>query len=194
MKYRLVKESELSTPIVPLNEAKAHLRVDNDAEDGLITSYIEAATAALDGPNGLLKRSVKAKTYLMLMEEYPAGTDMQLRLPLPPLTLVDQVFVQKVSGPHIVPGDGWSFISGDESLLYPESMWPAVEGELARFPFRIRYSAGYTAGQLPPLIKQAILIHVGHMYANREAVVTGTAMPMPLAYQEIIDALRVFAA
>jgi uncharacterized phiE125 gp8 family phage protein len=192
MRYWLVKESELSTPIVQLSDVKAHLRVDTNADDSLITSYIEAATAALDGTSGLLKRSVKSKTFLMMLEDYPARTTTQIKLPLPPLNLVQHVIVQKTTGPYYIPTSDWAYIAGDESVVYPVLDWPDVEGELAPMPFRIRYDAGYTVSQLHHLIKQAILLHVGHMYANREAVVTGTiATQLPLAYQEAVDAMRV---
>jgi uncharacterized phiE125 gp8 family phage protein len=192
MRYWLVKETEANAPIVQLSEVKAHLRVDTNADDSLITSYIEAATAALDGINGALRRSIKVKTYLAMFEEYPERAVTQIRLPLPPLNLVQQVFVQRTTGPYYIPAADWAYVGGDESVVYPVSDWPVVEGEFAKMPFRIRYDVGYTASQLPHLIKQAILIHVGHMYANREAVVTGAiATQLPLAYQEIVDTMRV---
>ncbi|WP_297534627.1 head-tail connector protein [Nitrobacter sp.] len=42
---------------VTLAEAKAHLRVDHDDQDDLITAQIKAATAWFDGYSGILGRA-----------------------------------------------------------------------------------------------------------------------------------------
>lgn len=41
-------------------------------------------------------------------------------------------------------------------------------------------------GVLEPTIKQAILLMVGNLYANREAVTYGSAVEVPLCYQYLV--------
>ena len=45
-------------PVVSIDEAKDHLRVDGDGEDALIEGLVAAATGHIDGPNGWLGRAI----------------------------------------------------------------------------------------------------------------------------------------
>jgi uncharacterized phiE125 gp8 family phage protein len=51
-----------ATPIT-LEEAKAQLRVDHEDEDLLIQHYVDAATAWLDGPAGILGRCLVTQNW-----------------------------------------------------------------------------------------------------------------------------------
>ncbi len=69
--------------------------------------------------------------------------------------------------------------------------WPgARSGE----PVVVRYVAGYgVAGDVPALLKRAMLLLIGHWYENREAVVvaSGTvATALPLAVDSILWQFR----
>jgi uncharacterized phiE125 gp8 family phage protein len=50
---------------------------------------------------------------------------------------------------------------------------------------RVRYIAGYEAGECPPELQCAVLLVLGHLYLNREAVAVGanvvTALPVGVA-------------
>jgi uncharacterized phiE125 gp8 family phage protein len=58
---------------VSLAEAKAHLRVDFDDEDALISGLIDAATQHLDGWSGVLGRALMPQTWEMSLDRFPAG-------------------------------------------------------------------------------------------------------------------------
>src|SRR5690606_12599307 len=76
-----------ATMPVSLAEAKAHLRVDHDDQDDLITAQIKAATAYLDGWSGILGRALVTQTW---RQDF-AGFGDRLPLPLVPVTAIDSV-------------------------------------------------------------------------------------------------------
>ena len=59
----MIRVTPPTQPIVELNDAKAHLRVDHDHEDALIQTYLDAATAWVDGFDGVLGRCVMPQTW-----------------------------------------------------------------------------------------------------------------------------------
>jgi hypothetical protein len=58
----------------------------------------------------------------------------------------------------------------------------------------VRYRAGY-AGDIPSGIRVAILLMIGHWYANREAVVVGTiTSELPMAVDRLLWGHRLYEA
>jgi hypothetical protein len=52
----------------------------------------------------------------------------------------------------------------------------------------VNYTAGFTTVNMPKLLKSGMLFYIGHLYENREGVVTGTiATDIPLAVESIIQ-------
>ncbi|MGZ9812661.1 head-tail connector protein [Pseudoroseicyclus sp. H15] len=155
-------------PPVSLAEAKAHLRVDGPDEDGLIESYIEAATAHLDGWTGILGQALMPQTWRQDFE----GWSARMGLPLFPVLGIDGVRYR----------DG----AGAEQTLAPEAYELRTDtagtylGLLASGPtaragsISITYRAGYAdAAAIPRPIHVAILLQVAALYEHRESSVEG---------------------
>ena len=133
--------------VVSLTEAKAHLRVSHDDEDAEIAAMVDAATAYLDGLDGVLGRALGQQTWRAVFQ---AGSCTD-RLPIgpvisrgPDVTVGDEVSVQFVAGYAVIPApikaaillhvgtlyqnreqdaDSWIPTRAYEALLTPYRRW-----------------------------------------------------------------------
>lgn len=82
---------------------------------------------------------------------------------------------------------------GRVTLAYNQA-WPSIT-LLPSGAITVRYVAGYgNASAVPQRTKQAILLIIGHWYANPEAVVVGTtAAEVPLAAQTLLSQDKIYA-
>lgn len=165
---------------VTVAEAKAHCRVDHDAEDSWFTARIAAARELCEY---YAERSIAKQTLEGVCESFPSGGLVLPRGPLhrtngaittaivvsyrndagTPTTLADTVYAVDES-------DG-----GDPQLVLASStqVWPSTDG---RFDgVKVTYVAGMLPANVPGPIKQAVLMCVGHWYQHREN--TGTDVP-----------------
>lgn len=178
---------------VTLAEAKAHLRVDGNEEDALISSLI---TAAREYAETFQRRAYVTQTWELTLDEWPTGPE--IRLPRPPLQAVESITYRDQSGvEHVL--DPATYIVDTRSepgrvVLAPGRCWPSVALAPAG-AITVRYVAGYgdTADSVPVKVKQAILLLVGHWYANREAVVVGqTSKAVEFAVEALLWQDRVW--
>lgn len=65
----MIRITPPTAEIVTLDDARAHLRVDHDHDDMLIQTYLDAATAWVDGFDGVLGRCVMEQTWRATAEE-----------------------------------------------------------------------------------------------------------------------------
>lgn len=190
----------LATPAsdqpVSLAEAKAHLRVTNSAEDDMITGLVAAATAHLEGRNGILGRALLTQTWEMRIDAFPTRAGGRIELPFPPLQSVawikylDSNGTEQTIDPALYSVDAQHMV-GRVRPAYGQS-WPATLADDGAV--RIRFVAGYgTAAAVPQALKQAILLLVGHWWMNREAVGQAGG-PQALAVEALTSPYRVHAS
>lgn len=179
---RPVLVSPPAAPPVSLAEAKAHCRVDFADDDALITSLIDAATTHLDGWTGILGRAVVTQTW---RQDFCAFGS-RMRLPVGPVASVDSVkYFDADNAEETV--DPSVFIAATDAMgsyveLAAGKSWPATYDRPDAVG--ITYVAGADAADVPSALKAAILLHIAHLYLNREAVVLGespTILPMAAA-------------
>lgn len=152
-------------PLVSLAEAKAHLRVTNDDEDAVITSYCAAASAHIDGPFGVLRRAIATQTLEVRASTFSAID----RLPCGPVTAITAVKFIDATGVEQDADDAIYQVHDGRFGLSPSGRWPAVRGDAGGV--RVRYTAGFA--EVPVPIKQAALLLVGQWFRNRMAVNVG---------------------
>lgn len=193
--YAPVLVTPPAAPPVSLQEVKQHLRLVSGsetytAEDGTLQIYLDAAVSHLDGYSGVLGRCLVTQTWRQDFDEFSGRT---LRLP---------ILAATISSVKVRSSDGTlSTISSDDYALQQDARGSYVRfdddysfpGDLAQSNgVLVEFTAGYGAATaVPAALKAAILLLVGHWYANREAVVTtGTITTLPMAVDVLLTPYR----
>jgi uncharacterized phiE125 gp8 family phage protein len=154
-----------------LAEAKAHLRIDTDDEDTLISSIIVAARMLVERSLGL---ALITQSWSHFLDAVPQRGCVAL--PLGP--------VQAVAAVRVHDGEGaastFEADSYDTDLLFDPArvvltaMVPSV-GVRAFNGFEVAFAAGFgdAATDVPQPIRQALLLLVAHWFERREPVELG---------------------
>ena len=181
-----------ATP-VSLAEVKDHLRVEHNEDDALITLYLGAAVAHLDGDEGILGRALVTQTWDQTIDDFPHGDDLALMLA--GVQSVTSITYRDMSGAtQTFPAESY-MLRHRHGLtwvhLKDDYTWPETDDEPGAVT--VRFVAGYgDAAAVPAALKAAMLLHVGHMYENREPVIIGQSVAsLPMAYDALVAPYRV---
>jgi uncharacterized phiE125 gp8 family phage protein len=184
---------------VPLADAKIFLRVDGTNEDSLIAGLIQAAT---DHVERTTRRTMIYTTYRLKIDTFPEGP---IELPRSPAVDITAGATYAYDMPSIdyidQSGSSVSMLKNTEYEidlaenppqlnLPPLDYWPLTQAGKAK-AVTVDFVAGYgpTAATVPALLKQAILLLVGHWYENREAV-GSVGSEMALAVDSVLKIYR----
>lgn len=148
-----------------LAEAKAHLRLDTDAEDGLVADLIKAARAHLEAVTGL---ALMSQGFRLVLDDWPA--DGVIQITRSPVQTIDGVTVYDAAGePSAISLDGAALDGRARPARLVLAAMPRAGAAINGI--EIDFTAGFgTAADLPPELKRALLLHVAHMYEFRGAV------------------------
>lgn len=146
---------------VTLAEALAHCRVLAGQDDALVQMYIEAATEACAL---YLSRPIIKQQYDLVISELSDSIRIE---GLGPVT-IDGVWYTPVAGSETAITDYLAYWSTGAMLIDPVSSWP-INVQSAR----VRFTAGFDP--IPFIVRAAILLEVGSLYANRESETSGVA-------------------
>jgi uncharacterized phiE125 gp8 family phage protein len=177
---------------VALAEARNHARVfvDDDQVDALLTGYVKAATAKLEG---LVCRSFVARQVLAILDGFPCE-GRPIRLLYPPLASVESITYLDGSGIQQELDPSAYDVEADTTpgLIHPAAgkSWPSAlrrEGSV-----RVAFTAGYgDASAVPDVAKLCIKIMAAHWYDRREPIVTGSVVAdVPYMIDALADDLR----
>ena len=180
----LTCETPPSVDVVSLAEVKAHLFISDSESDTHLSALIAAAAAACSIYCG---RGLGLATYVYTLDEFPSGGN-RIRLPVTPL-VADQTTIAYVD----VDGasrtiDAADLLIGLRTGQVAPADWNRPEA------VTVTFQAGKAPASLPKQAKQAILLTVGHYWANRgdeirAADPTGSAA-LPVAARFLLDQLK----
>lgn len=170
-----------ATMPVSLAEAKAHLRVDHDDQDDLITAQIKAATAYLDGYSGILGRALITQTW---RQDFAAFAD-RLPLPVSPVIAIASIIYFDVGNmQQILDAGVYDLIAearGAYVALQPQQSWPVTFNRADAVS--ITFTAGFgAAADVPEPIRQAILLIVQRLF-------DGADTEIDIAVDRVVHAL-----
>ena len=184
----------------PVTTAEAITQTNSTGvgDDAYLDTLITAATYWVEEYTG---RALINRTYKAFLDAWPVDTRgyqlTTLELPKPPLVSVTHVKTYTDSDTASTFSSGSYFVDSNSVkgriALRTSAAWPEVTRTANGI--EIQWIAGYgAAADVPQPIKQAILLLVGHWYANREAVKIGeTVASIPMGVEALLDAYRVWS-
>ena len=192
-------DPEIVTPAigdpVTLAAAKKHLNITEPDFDVDIHSYIQTATADLNGVDGLLGRCLLTQTWKEAMSAFPWGDCLPLAL-LPVQSITHVKYYDSDNAQQTLSASLYSKHRRHDTAyikLADGESWPATYTR--DDAVEIQYVAGYgpTGDSVPPGIMQAMRLHIGHMFEHREIVSEGGALPpVPMSYKHLLMRFRRF--
>jgi uncharacterized phiE125 gp8 family phage protein len=159
--YKLIEPPD-EEPI-NLQEARAHLRLES-GEDDYVAGLIAAARRYCEA---FQNRAYVTQTWDLFLNAFPSGC---IKVPLPPLQSVASIKYKDSAGVlQTLESSGYLVDAFSEPGLicyaYGKS-WPTNYPEINSV--QIRFVAGYgAAADVPPEIKQSILLKVADLYEHR---------------------------
>lgn len=187
-----ISQGDPASLAVGVPEAKLRLRIDHDDEDPDVEALVKAAIDQFEADTNL---ALINRTVTMGFDAWPAAGEPIELLPAPLSSVASVKYYDESETLQTLATSNYVVdTASNRGLIWlaKDKTWPTL-GQTPR-PIQIAFTAGYGATQkyVPDRCKQAILLLVGHWYANREAVVTGTiATELPMAYQSLVDSARV---
>lgn len=163
--------------ILPLADAKAHLRVTHTDEDTLIGALRDAAISHVERISGV---PLAPSEYRWTMAWFCAA----VALPVHPVTLLGEITYHDELG-DAATYTGARLVDGAVFPMVGES-WPDANGYAA-----VTFTAGLTDASEAPGLLAAVMLMLGHLYANREAVNVGSNFAeVPLGVDALIHTYR----
>ena len=194
---RVLVTGPVEEPIT-LEEAKLHLRVDEDLheEDGLIDALIRAARVHVENETG---RALLTQTWRFYLDVFPRTgyRDTAITLPMSPVQSVTHVKYYNESD-VLTTLSAASYVvdlASDSGRILSASTigWPSSYYRLNAV--EVEAVVGWTnVSLIPPTLKAAMKLLIGIWYEQREGVVVGTsAQKVPDTVDALLAPHRILA-
>jgi uncharacterized phiE125 gp8 family phage protein len=158
-------------PITP-EDVKANSRIDSNDEDLLINGLIAAAVARAEMETG---RAFAPQSWDLVLSAFPDG---DIEIPLGPISdHVEITYADEGGGEQTIsPDDFYVDTASADGRIVPVDSWPVAADRPNSV--RVHFEVGATC---PNDVKQALLLMVGHWYAQRETASDKPMQEVPLA-------------
>lgn len=194
MRYRSLRT--LTQPVVEpvsLAEAKAHCRIDSDADDFYIVSLI---TAAREWAEAYMDEALIHQQLVMRLDGFPA----EIELPRPPMansgtaTAVSVTFTSDQSGATAALSSSTYRVDRDTKPGVIRNTyggaWPGHLTDYNSITVTWWAGRGDSGGSVPQGVRNAILMLVGHFFERRLAADSGSLNDIPYGVKALLDAHR----
>jgi len=190
MSFKVI--TSIATEPITLAEAKLHLRVETSetVDDTLITALITVAREFGEHYTG---RAFAPQTLEMALPCFPEYEDDYIDLDMPPVATITSVKYTDATGvEQTIAGSAYALsLYGDSRRIAPtyNVYWPTTQD--VPDAVRIRYVTGYTV--LPKAAKAGLLLLIGHLYENRQAVSTLSLDEIPMGARSLLDTIKIWS-
>ena len=205
-RYSIVRVSGPEAEPVTRAEAKLHLKVETDqtADDDLIDALVSAAR---EDAEDFTNRCFCWSTWELRLDEFPTSGKMEILLPRPPCIRVNSItYVDADGATQTLGSDNYQVDDKSEPARIRPAYnlsWPATRAVMNAVT--VSYVAGYpvsdagspvdTTANVPAAALAAVKLILGHLYKNRETVVTEgfgvAAHALPKGAESLLWKLRV---
>lgn len=178
--------------VIPIAEVLKHIKDESAdvARQAEVLAFLAAARAHAEHYCGC---SFGSQTLELALDAFPAGG---IELVRPPVTSITSVKYLDTAGvEQTVSSTDYTL---DDYGSQKHWVLPAYDVEWPDTldtpnAVKVRYVAG--AATLPEAVRNALLLFVGHLDQNREAVTvtSGSALELPLAVKALLDTQKVWA-
>ncbi|HRN83393.1 MAG TPA: head-tail connector protein [Hyphomicrobium sp.] len=179
---------------VTVSAAKAHLRIDGNAEDILIASLIVTSRLHVEAALGL---SLIKQQWRLTLDKWPEprwSKGRAVRFPIRPIRSVAEVRVRGADGtPAVLAPQSYLL---DQDALTPrlvprDGSWPAPGVPAGGIEIDVEAGMGEEADDVPEPIRHAILLLVAHWYEHRDPMEIGTVgAAIPAAVSDLLKPYR----
>jgi uncharacterized phiE125 gp8 family phage protein len=154
---------------VTVEEAKAHLRITDNASDGDVMQFIAAATEEAEQHMG---RGLLTQTWKATYSDFAAVMPLPMAAPLQGVTSVkyydDDGTLQTLSTDYY---DTDTVARPGTVVLKPGQSWPSLQSERRSWRVEVIYVVGWTSAALvPERIKQGIRQFVAYLDLDRDGL------------------------
>lgn len=156
---------------ITVEDAKMHLRIDHGDEDMLLASLIAASRLQVEA---VLDAALITQSWSLELDDWPDGRE--LHLPIWPVQSVEAVRISDRDGEMVELGAEAFSLDGASKpprLVSISGDWPSPGTRALGIEILFTAGFGNSANDVPPPIRQALLMLVAHWYEHREPVETG---------------------
>lgn len=186
---RTVTPTDQIAGVITVDEAKLHLQEHGTDYDALIEQLVLAAQDHVERITGQV---LTPRDMELALQGFPTCDGGLIEIPREPVTEVTLVSYSDSDGVAAeLQAADWRWSESEPTLVLPAyaTEWPTAYDE--RGSVRVSFVAGYEEGLAPASLVAAVKLMLGHLYANREAVVTGTiATEVPAGVTALCAAYR----
>jgi uncharacterized phiE125 gp8 family phage protein len=176
---KIKRTSIVTTEPITLATARLHLRLDAvgspaaHPDDALVTALIKTARESVESFTEL---TVAQTTFALALDEFPVN---EIPLGTSPVNSITSITYTDTNGAtQTLNANQYIFDSySNPAKIFPVTTWPHTK--IVPNAVIVRFAAGFTDGlspneyPMPTALKQAMLLYIGELYENREAINVG---------------------